>query len=237
MVASRTFIFMLLIVGNVLAQTDTMMMEDYPVEIEKKVVEEYINKYSGIKDNQFQDKYFEYYVLNNRNIIIYSTLLRKGLVYPDFLPFKQMYNPNVWKDRYQDDIENYIKMDEKLKDYIEVLNKKLKIEIDIENNSTEYFKFLSGKITEFGLLKASKEIYIPLNVYLGEKIRQRVNGEWCLEIVNIGLVSTHMPIIKSGKDKYYTGFLLESLTTNNDLHLESLILINSSKGLGDIDAK
>gem|GEM_PF-5677887 len=206
----------------------------YPIMLSEVETLAYISQYHGHLHPR-QEENIKYYILNDDRIIIYSDLIKKGHMYPASDPFVKSYNPSfVELNPLMKDIkpEHFLSMDKYVDSYLSQLEDILDFKIEIANNDSLYLQKLSNKITAYTKEQGYKKIFIPLFVYLGEKIRQHSHGVWTLELVVRSNLSNHEVILVDAtgkKIKYYSGELQDWLESEYGFSV-SFVISRSIKG-------
>ncbi len=212
----------------------------YPVVLSEVETLAYMSQYKGYS-HPIQETDIKYYILNDHRIIIYSELIKKGYMYPADYPFIESYNPSIVehsplvKDLQP---EHFISMDKHLGGYLSDLGDILDFKIEIDNDDPQYLKQLSGRIAAYRKKNGHKKIFIPLFVYLGEKIRRECQGIWTLKLFIMTGASFHDVLLVDGlgrEVKYYTGDLQEWLENKYESEINvsttvSYVLSRSRRG-------
>lgn len=204
----------------------------YPVSFSEIETNAYVSQHKGHL-HPVQEKDISYFIMPDEKIIIYSGLIKKGFLYPAAEPFVRGYNPSFVE--FNPLLENmelghFLLMDKHLASYLAKLESMLDFKIEIDNDDGEYLNRLSKTVTKYKKKSGHKELFIPLFVYLGEKIKQKVKGIWTVDLI-VGMnICYHQVAIMDHtaekKKKYYPAHLQKALESKYEVDLEWLISAN-----------
>lgn len=199
---------------------------------DKKALEKILIDKNGILSSFFHDEFIDYYKLSDKSVAIFSKVVNYGFVYPDYNYFKEIYNPNSLVNIFENILAYNDMNDKYIKRKLSLLEKKFNIQLYNKYDITT-INLLSKSINRVGKHKIYKSLSESLFLYLGEVIREKVNGEWSLKLIVSGFVSYHQPIILSKKRyEYQPEFLSKSLRSNVEIDLLNIVNRSVDKSLG-----
>ena len=163
------------------------MNQDYSIKTVKNLLNE-IEERKGIYLYQDEFNRSMIYELPDKQIILLPTIGIKGIVFKNIELMKENTKFGVplieeHPNPFQKDIDKLSdleKLEKHIPYYLQYLSEELNIELDIVNESPEYFSLLSNKINKYGCQKAYDNLFIPIGIFIGEKLRKRNMGTWIL---------------------------------------------------------
>lgn len=200
-------------------------------KIDNLLLQDYLNKSPYLIQIDMSSKYIKCYIIDDKELIVFSTLLNEGFVYPDYVSIVNTYygmeKPQPYKLHEDVDEADYENMDKKIDFFINTLERELNFNIDLQNNEPIYFKNLTTAILKYGRKKAKKNLYLPIYLFIMEKMRQFINGRWSIFLNAIGVPPSHFLVVRDKDNKFYMLYQLEeALSSRKYFDIEFLINVS-----------
>ncbi|OMP74552.1 hypothetical protein, partial [[Flexibacter] sp. ATCC 35208] len=78
----------------------------------------------------------------------------------------------------------------------------LDLEIDVQKDDTAYYNAISKKVNKIDPQQRYMDLFIPLGIFIGEKMRRSKSAHWQVE-KKYGYRPYFMPILMDGNDNRY----------------------------------
>jgi hypothetical protein len=190
------------------------MSQDYSVKKAKILLDE-IRQKNGVM--LYQDKFNRSFIyqLPDCQIILIPAIGVKGIIFRNLESMKEHTKFGIpieeeHPNPFQQNVDKLSNIEEHVPYYLEYLSKELGIELDLSNESPTYFALLSDNINKYGLQKSFKHLFIPLGIFVGEKLRKKNIGDWGL-VKKYGYNPYFEPIIKQGTSVFHPWYGLAKM--------------------------
>jgi hypothetical protein len=156
------------------------------------------------------------YKLKDGKMILVPAIGSKGLIFENERKLDELVSkgdipleeddPNP----FQINKEKIKNLSENVNYYLKILSDTLGIKIEINNDDSTYYDEINKRIKAIGYDKTYNTLYIPLGIFVGEKIKRQTGAEWQL-IKKFGYNPYYEPALVTSNKKYFPWYKLADM--------------------------
>ena len=156
------------------------------------------------------------YKLQDGRMILLPAIGKDGLVFESERNLKEVLShgniplkeddPNP----FQIDRERIKNFESNIDYFLKMMSDTLDININVSNDDTLYYKEISKRIRDFGYEKAYNTLFIPIGIFVGEKIKKKTLSQWGLK-KEYGYNPYYIPELTTSDRVYYPWYKLADM--------------------------
>lgn len=154
---------------------------------------------------QNEDDMSKVFLINDQRIVWFPGIGRKGILFQNENVMKAVLENGVPIEEdsfnpFKANQEHLLHLNQHANYWLQVLSEKLGIDINVENDDIKYYKEISKNVNRFDPDKRYEELFIPLGIFVGEKMKLGTDAQWQLR-KEYGYKPYHTPTLMESNDR------------------------------------
>lgn len=173
------------------------------------------------------------YKLQDGRMILFPAIGKDGLIFENENKLKNALSKGgiplneETQNPFQINRERIKNFENNIDYFLKIMSDTLNINIDVNNDDALYYEEINKHIKSLGYEKAYNSLFIPIGVFVGEKIRKRTASEWGLK-KEYGYNPYYIPELSTSDKVYYPWYkLAHMLLERKKFDLENYISLVS----------